>query len=94
MDITLTIPDNKKDIIIDTFCAQYNYQENLNQYDPSTGESTGTIPNPEGKGAFTKRMFIRVLKREMKEYRRSESNETIRQIVRDQRTEIDGIDIT
>ena len=70
-----------------------NYQENITQYDPSTGESTGLIPNPESKGAFTKRMFIQVLKREMKEYRRSESNETIREIVRAQRTEIEGIDI-
>ena len=92
MDITLTIPDNKKDLIIDTFCAQYNYQENISIVDID-GEPIGTEPNPESKGAFTKRMFIRVLKREMKEYRRSESNETIRQIVRAQRDEIEGIDI-
>ncbi len=94
MDITLTIPNDKIDIILDTFALQYNYQDELTQFDPSTGEPTGTIPNPEGKGAFTKRMFIRVLKREMKEYRRSESNESIREIVRAQRAEIDGIDIS
>ena len=93
MDITLTIPTEKVDIIIDTFCLKFNYQENISQFDPSTGEPIGTEPNPESKGAFTKRMFIQVLKREMKEYRRSESNETIRQIVRAQRDEIEGIDI-
>ena len=64
MDITLTIPDAKKDLILDTICTRFNYTDNITQnvldpsgnltYDPSTGQPvTEVVPNIS-KGAFSK----------------------------------------
>lgn len=47
MDITLTIPDDKKDMILDTICTRFNYTANITQnvLDPS-GNLTYDPSNP------------------------------------------------
>ena len=70
MDIILTIPDNKKAIILDAYAGLYNYQTDIQVLDPSTSlpmfdPSTGepiTTSNPESLGAFGKRMVIQGIK--------------------------------
>lgn len=48
MDITITIPTDKKDAVIDAFALQYKYQEEV---DDGKGEG-GLMPNPVTKGQF------------------------------------------
>lgn len=47
--------------IVDAFCAVYNYQTTI----PDNG---GTIPNPENKNQFAKRMLARYVKDVVKGY--------------------------
>src|SRR5512143_1305688 len=54
--ITVTIPDDKLARVIDGVAAAGGYQENIRQPDGST------IPNPETKGQFVKRMVVRWVK--------------------------------
>lgn len=76
MILQLEIPDDKKQIIIDAFCFEYGYQEQVPELDASgntviiqvvNGEGEledeiSMIPNPESAGAFTKRMLIELIK--------------------------------
>lgn len=46
MDITITIPDDKKDAVIDAFAIQYKYQDKI------TDKDDKEIDNPISKGDF------------------------------------------
>ena len=102
MNITITIPDNKKDFIIDKMALKFNYQAQIPDLDPSTGEviidaSTGevqTIPNPESKGAFAKKQFIRLLKQSVKDQVEHERRKQFNTDRVTDNMDIDSINIT
>ena len=54
--ITLNIPADKIQLIIDSFCNTQGYQEEIE------GEGGEMIPNPETKAQFSKRMVIKYVK--------------------------------
>jgi len=93
MDITITIPDSKKDLIIDSFCSLYKYRDEINQYDEVTGETT-VIPNPETKGQFTKRQFIDLIKNTVKRYHHQTDETTFNTALQQKKEAVDSIDIT
>ena len=55
-NITLNIPADKIQLIIDSFCNTQGYQEEIE------GEGGEMIPNPETKAQFAKRMVIEYVK--------------------------------
>ena len=63
MEIKITIPNNKKDAIIEAFAIQYNYQEELED------ANGNMIPNPQSKKVFTANIiksFIREIYKAVK----------------------------
>lgn len=58
MDITITIPTDKKDRILDGLCYQNAYQDNI----PDPENEGQTIPNPESKAVYAKRMVMQYIK--------------------------------
>ena len=54
--ITLNIPADKIQLIIDSFCNTQGYQEEIE------GEGGEMISNPETKAQFSKRMVIKYVK--------------------------------
>ena len=50
--ITFTIPDNELPTIIGDLCEHFGYQEQI----PNVNGS-GTVPNPESRAQFAKRMM-------------------------------------
>lgn len=104
MDITLTIPDDKKDMILDTICTRFNYTANITQnvldpsgnltYDPSTGQPvTEVVPNIS-KGAFSKNVIINVIKDTVKNYKHQERETAMYSTLRTELSDIENIDIT
>ena len=82
---TVTIPDDKKDEIIDAICANYRYQETVT--DPEGLE----IPNPMTKAQFAKRKLAEFVKENLKSYKVSQVVETARDAAI---VEADAVDIT
>ena len=64
MDITLTIPDDKAQLIITAFCDTQGYVET------ATDDTGSPIPNPETRAAFTKRMVAHYIKTIVNMYQR------------------------
>jgi len=68
--ITINIPTNKVDWVLDGFAIRFAYQETVNNpdfdseipVDPETNPQT--IDNPETLPAFAKRMIIHMIKSE------------------------------
>lgn len=56
MILSITIPDDKKDLVINAYCDLNGYSSQI--YD----ENDQPIPNPETKAAFSKRMVIEQIK--------------------------------
>ena len=61
MDITITIPSEKVADVIAAFKDKYHYEEQI----LVDGE---LVPNPEGEGAFAKRMLILYIKSMTRQY--------------------------
>jgi len=68
--ITINIPDDKLPWVVDGFAKRFKRQDQIanpdfdpeQPVDPDTNPPT--IDNPEGKGAFAKRMLIHMIKHE------------------------------
>lgn len=67
MTITLTIPDEVKDRVVDALCSQNGYQEQLEQFDAETGAVT-YIDNPVTKAQFAKNSLYRYMKNSVRNY--------------------------
>lgn len=67
MDVTITIPDNKKDIIIDALCYTGDegrpYEDTVEEID-AEGNIT-QVPNPMPKAVFAKRRIIQLIRRKV-----------------------------
>lgn len=61
--ITFTISPDHLNKLVDAICINYNYQPLL-----PDDEGNLTIPNPESKAEFTRRMIINFLKENVKAY--------------------------
>ena len=64
-NITITIPDNYVQDVLDAFAYIYRYQEMIEDPDGVPGPPDGEIPkipNPESKAAFAKRMNANYIK--------------------------------
>lgn len=62
--ITLTIPDSEAARVLDGFAAYHRYEATVDNpdYDPKAEGSSPTIPNPETKIQFAKKMIIEFIK--------------------------------
>lgn len=88
VNITITIPDELIDNLIEAFCYWYNYQEIIHDVD------LGDIPNPETKAQFTKRMvkeYVRDIYRRAKLKQHAEGEGSISDQAND---DTSGIDIS
>lgn len=86
--ITLSIPDELKDRVLNGFCGQFNYQETISQTDEK-GEMT-TTPNSETKLNFMKRMLMKGIKNAVKSYEIQQATKTVRE---DKKTELDNLEL-
>ena len=75
MDITITIPEEYKQQIIDGFVYHHGYEDMI--IDPE--DPPNLIPNPESKLAFSKRMFRGYVKRCVVNYELRGAVESARQ---------------
>lgn len=57
MQVTINIPDDKKDGVIEAFASAYNYRETIGE--DVKGEP---IPNPQSKGQFAKGQVLKFIK--------------------------------
>ena len=86
----INIPDNKINEIVDILTIRFGYNEDIDNPDFDDQEPTDpvenprTIPNPESKVQFSKRMVINFIKTQ---YREAKINTYISTIVND----LDGI---
>lgn len=71
-DITLTIPDEKMSMVIESICANYNYQATIQQPDGSM------IPNPETKAQFAKKIVAFFIKENVKAYKANQAAQEAR----------------
>jgi hypothetical protein len=66
--ITINIPADKEDWVLDGFGIRFNYETDVPNPDfndelpEDPGTNPATIPNPENTQAFTKRMIIDAIK--------------------------------
>jgi hypothetical protein len=61
MTISFTIPNNQVDLVVDSICFTYGYQEFL---------SDGSA-NPQSKTNFAKQCVVNMMKDSVKHYRRN-----------------------
>lgn len=105
MDITLSIPNAKKDLILDSIATHYKYQDTVSvnvldpsgnlTYDPSSGQVITTIEaNPISKGAFCKSQIIDMIKGNVKGFIHQQTETEMYTTLKIELEEIDGIDIT
>ena len=62
--LTLIIPDDEVDRVVNTFAAYHAYQDKVSNpdYDPANPESEETIDNPKSKIQFLKWHIIKFVK--------------------------------
>lgn len=60
MDIILTIPDNKAQRIVNGICGTFGYQDTIDDLDDNS--MPRSVPNPETKTQFSKRMLYKMIK--------------------------------
>lgn len=60
IQFSITVPDDKRTMIIDAFCAYHGYTDTI--LDPDGNP----IPNPETQAAFAKRMVIKFIRESVK----------------------------
>ena len=77
VDITLTIPDDVKDRVINGFCGQFRYQETVEDGVDEDGLPVMVV-NPESKPVFAKRMLAKVIKDTVRTYEANQASETAR----------------
>lgn len=71
MDYTITIPSNCVDDLVNGICYDFGYQENV------PDSEGGTIPNPESKNDFAKRIHKEWLRQKYID-ERVRSNDAVR----------------
>jgi hypothetical protein len=71
MDIKVTIPDAQKDRIIQAFCSQFGYQPFIDDFH--------SIPNPETRPQFAKRMLAQVIKDTVRTWEANEAQRIARE---------------
>ena len=82
--LTLTIPDAQATRVLNGFCAHHGYAETVAGPPDVDGKPT-TIPNPETRLAFAKKVLYRIIKRDIVEY---EANQAQREAILASNTDI------
>jgi hypothetical protein len=80
--IQLTIPDDKLDLVIDTFCTAGNYQDEIldpDWNDPADGTPHPVITNPQSKAAFARAQLYKYIRARVVQQRAAELEEGTRQ---------------
>lgn len=104
MELIIKIPDDKKDLIIDTICNRFNYTNNITinvldpsgniTYDASSGQIiTEVVPNIS-KGAFSKLKIIKNIKDTVKGYIHLKRENEMFSTLKSEMTDIENINIT
>ena len=75
MKLEIEIPDDKKDRVLSGICGQNGYQETVP--DPENAEAT--IPNPESKDVFAKRIVMQFIKNNIITYEANRDIEAAKQ---------------
>lgn len=78
MNITITIPNDQIDRVVNALCTKFGYQSEI--VDPSSTDIIQYISNPQTRGQFARDQIIEFLKRittevELEEAKRSISVE-------------------
>lgn len=96
MKITITIPDDKKEAIVDAFALQYGYQDTIPNpdYSPETKESLETITNPSSKEAFAKNILVSFIKQVYISGQVEPLEEQKKTIMENAKVEVETISIT
>jgi hypothetical protein len=71
MEIKINIPDAQKDRIIQAFCSQYGYDPYL--------YGNPSLPNPETRPQFAKRMLAQVIKDTVRTWEANEAQRIARE---------------
>lgn len=69
--ITINIPNQKVDLVLEAFCTSFNYQEFV------IDENGDTIPNPVSKSEFSKGVLINFIKDTVKSYKIRVDSQTV-----------------
>ena len=87
---TLEIPNDVVGRVVDGIAYQHKYQDELT--DPDTGD---TIPNPETKAAYSKRMLKRWVRENVKAWEATQAAQTAASgAANDADSATDGITVT
>ncbi len=87
---TITIPDNIVNDVIDGIAFQNGYKDNIQDPD----DPINTIPNPESKTAFAKRMNRKWIRDNVRAWEANQSQKTAReQAITDADAKTETIDV-
>jgi hypothetical protein len=87
-DITITIPNDKLDIVVDAFADQYNYQETIGD------EDGNQIPNPTSKNQFAKNIIKSFVKQVYVAKKVKELDATRQTTVDNAETDVSGVTVS
>lgn len=91
--MTLTIPDEIVQDVVDAFCGSYKYQPEVEGEEKVDGE-TVMILNPESKVAFSKRMIREYVKAIYTSYQANQYEAGRQAVVDAAETDVAGMEMT